>query len=601
MSGAESASVKSRAEVPEEHRWNMALLFASDAAWEAAFAALPSLVAPVEALRGRVTSGPEALRDAVIASDALEREVDRLRTYASHRSDEDTANTFYMGMKDRAQTAATECESRTSWLLPEIFAADEERLRSLVAAEVMAPYRRKMEQLLRDKPHTLSEAEELLLSRSSDALECAYKAFEMLTDADLRFGTVKNEAGEDVELTEGNYITFLMSYNRDVRKRAFEALYDGYAKVKNTLAATLDGQVRKQVFLARARKHKSALEASLHEDAVPPVIYDTLISAVHEALPAMYKYLALRKRCLGLEKLDMYDQHVPIVPDFKVEFPWPEAKRLVRESLSVLGPRYVAIIDEAFANRWIDIYENRGKRSGAYSGGCYDSPPYVLLNFTPDNHGLFTLAHELGHSAHTYLSNKSQPHMYAAYRIFVAEVASITNEGLLLHHLLQTTADKRLKAYLLNHLCNEYRTTVYRQTMFAEFEKLVHERVESGNALTQEDACGIYGRLNDLYYGPDVVADRRIALEWSRIPHFYYDFYVYKYSTSFAVSQKVVKDITSGVPGAVEHYLEFLSSGCTKDPLDLLAGIGVDLRKPDAIVDALGDFSDKVDQLSALL
>jgi oligoendopeptidase F len=322
---------------------------------------------------------------------------------------------------------------------------------------------------------------------------------------------------------------------------------------------------------------------------------------VHTALPAFYKYVGLRSRCLGLPVLDMYDHHVPLVSEFSLEVPYSLACSWLIDALKPLGPQYAEIVKRALSQRWIDVYENRGKRSGAYSGGCYDSPSYILMNYTPDIHGAFTLAHEMGHSVHSTLSNSTQPHIYSRYRIFVAEVASTVNEGLLLSHLLSTTSDTRLRAYLLNYKCNEFRTTVYRQTMFAEFEKLLHAKAEAGDPLTPKAINDMYFQLNKLYYGPGVVADKRIELEWARIPHFFLNFYVYKYSTSFAVSEKVVKDILSGRAGAVDNYLAFLKAGRSKEPMDLLSDLGVDLRKPDAIIDALQEFGKYVDQLSDLL
>jgi oligoendopeptidase F len=376
-------------------------------------------------------------------------------------------------------------------------------------------------------------------------------------------------------------------------------MYDTIGLYNNTLAATIDGQVKRQMFNARARKFPSALEASLHNDSVPKEVYNSLIDAVHQSLPSFYEYVALRKRCLKLDVLDMYDQHVPIMQDFKMEVPYETACTWIREALKPLGAEYSAVINQALTSRWVDVWENKGKKSGAYSGGCYDSPPYILMNYTPDVHGAFTLAHELGHSVHTYLSNKAQPHIYSQYRIFVAEVASTVNEGLLLDYLLKTSKDTRLKAFLLNHKCDEFRTTVFRQTMFAEFERDMHAKAESGTPLTPKTLNDMYYELNKLYYGPDVAGDKRIALEWSRIPHFYYNFYVYKYATSFSVAEKIVATI--GDPAAVQRYLTFLRSGKTKDPLELLTELGVDLRNPQVIVDALKNFAECTKALSALL
>eukprot|EP00727_Mastigamoeba_balamuthi_P007975 m51a1_g3799 putative oligoendopeptidase f (604) ;mRNA; f:208300-210292 len=594
---------KTRAEIEDKFKWDLSPVYATDAAWEADFSAVTPMLEPLLRLRGHLAESAANLALSFVTSDRLSRAIGKLYTYASHRLDEDTTNTHYMGMKDRVTSLDTEVDSKTAWVRPEVFAADPAVIEQLGKAPEMAPWANALCRMLRDRPHTLSDAEETLLSQAADALEVAQKTFGMLLNADMKFPNVVNDKGETIELTKGNFIQLLQSPNRDVRRGAFEAFYDTIDKVKNTLSATLDGQVKKQVFVAKARRFGSALEASLFKDAVQTSVYTSLIDAVHAALPRFYEYIRLRAQALGIEygKLDMWDQHVPFVSDAAMEVPWERACELVVEAVAPLGADYVALVRRAIAERWIDVYENAGKRSGAYSGGCYDSRPYVLMNFVPDIHGVFTLAHELGHSMHSYMTNHAQPHSESHYRIFVAEVASTVNEGLLLRHLLSTTKDDRLRAYLLNHKCEEFRTTVFRQTMFAEFEMLVHQMVEQGKPLTPKELNDTYYALNQLYYGPGVTCDRRIALEWSRIPHFYYDFYVYKYATSFSVAERVVSGIARGEPGALDRYMAFLRAGRTKEPLDLLADLGVDLRKPEVIVQALAEFSDNIEELSKLL
>jgi len=455
---------------------------------------------------------------------------------------------------------------------------------------------------LRDKPHTLSAAEERLLGMASDVLGSAGKIFSTLNDADLTFPVVKDENGKRKPLTHGNYINFLESPDRAVRKKAFTALYQTYKKFRNTFSATLYGDVKTHVYSAKIRNYPSALAASLHDDNIPEAVYNNLIGTVHQHLPKLFKYFGIRAKALGLKELDMYDLHCPLVPDYRMEIPWDQACKWVKEALKPLGEDYCAKLDQAFKKRWIDVLECKGKRSGAYSSGCYDSAPYILMNYTGTLSEVFTLAHELGHSMHSWYSNHTQDYHYADYSIFVAEIASTTNELLLHDYLLKNCAkDRNFKLYLLSHHADQFRGTIYRQTMFAEFEKMIHEKVEKEIPLTADELCQSYYELNKTYHAENVNPDQLVELEWARIPHFYYDFYVYKYATGLSAAAQLSKNILSGNAKKLEAYLGFLKAGSTKDVLDIMKDAGVDLSTPAPVDAALTEFGHTVEELAATL
>ncbi|RMD78155.1 MAG: oligoendopeptidase F, partial [Lentisphaerae bacterium] len=418
-----------------------------------------------------------------------------------------------------------------AWIRPEILSLPDAVLEKAIADPQLHPFRRKLQISLRDKPHTLDQEQEALLAQASEPLNTPVQAFSLLNNADLRFPEVHDENGEKVQLTHGNFIRFLESPQREVRREAFESLFGSYRDFRNTFAALLGGHVRKQIFLSRARKFPSALAASLHPDNIPQRVYETLIEVVHENLPVLQQYLELRRQVLKLPELEYYDLYVPMVPSLDLEIPYEQAQEWVLAAVEPLGEEYVTVCRNAFAERWIDVWETPGKRSGAYSSGCYDSPPYILMNYQNNLNSVFTLAHELGHSLHSWFSRQAQPHHYAQYKIFVAEVASTVNEALLSHYLLNTSTNNRIKAYLLNQKCEAFRTTVFRQTMFAEYEKLIHEQAENGQPLTADTLCETYRQLTQRYYAPGVRQHPLIEMEWARIPHFYYNFYVYKYAT----------------------------------------------------------------------
>lgn len=603
---------KRRDEIPEESKWNIQAMYSTEELWEADYKKASDLVSAFEnTFKGHLGDGAETLAEAFVKYYEMHRLVSKVYTYASHRSDEDLASSHQLALKSRARSLYVSLGAHTSWFDPEILALPDETISAYRAHPSLAVYQRPLNEILRYKPHTLSPAEERILALADDPLGCASKAYEVLLDADTTFPLVKAPEGYadadaegKIQLTRGNFIKLLESSDRAVRKEVYEAYYKEQAAVVNTYSALLDGQIRAHVFESRVRKHPSSLAWSLFGDNVDPKVYTSLIEAVHRAFPAFYRYVALRKRCLGVDKVAMYDVYVPLVNDVSPVVPFDKACEWLREALKPMGDDYLAIFEEARKERWMDVYENKGKRCGAYSGGCYDSAPYMLLNHNDTMDSAFTLVHEFGHSAHTYLSNKNQPYHLSEYKIFVAEVASTVNEMLLHHYLLgkvrgvDTPEAKAMRIYLLNERCNDFKATVFRQVMFAEFELLTHQKVEEGEALTADVLCEMYLNLNKAYFGEEVDSDKHISYEWTRIPHFYYNFYVYKYATSYCVAQKVAASIAAGEPGAVDRYKTFLKSGCTKDPMDLLRDIlGIDLTDPKVVQDSLEIFGKTVDDL----
>jgi len=593
--------LKSRNEIPEEMTWDLTPLYTSDDEWEKAFETFKTAENDLLKLKGKLADSAVNLATVLRLSDDVDRELSKLYVYVHLKADEDTADTTYMGMLDRIRARSVQISAALSWIEPELFAVSEKKITVFMKEDVMSPYLWAMELILRKKKHILSEGEEKILRLASEPLSTPSKTFGLLHNADMRFPEIGDEDGTQVELTHGNYVKFLENRNREIRKNAFHGMYNTYGKLRNTLASLLDGNIKRHVFNAKVRNFDSALKAALFGDNVDQEVYDNLTSTVHEYLPVFYKYVDLRRKMLNLEQLDMYDLYVPIVPKIKVEVTYEQASQWVTNALRPLGDEYVKIVQQAFTKRWIDVLECRGKRSGAYSSGCYDSFPYILLNYQGTLDHVFTLAHELGHSMHSFLSHQSQPHIYSQYAIFVAEVASTTNESLLHHYLMNTTDDPKLKAYLLNHLCDGFKGTVFRQTMFAEFEKMIHEKIEEGIPLTPDELNKTYFSLNKLYYGDGVHPHQKIELEWARIPHFYYNFYVYKYATGFSAAQAFSKKILAGDPVDVKQYLGFLKAGGSKYPLDILADAGVDLRTPQPIREALDEFDRYVDELSLAL
>ncbi len=596
-----SHKIPERRDIPEKMTWDLSLLYPDAGQWDADFGRLAELTAAFTAYRGRLAESPAVLEAALKALDELERLLDKLYTFAHLRHDENTVDGDARARERRVRGKAAEITAACAWFEPEIMAVDDAAMGRLLESPELAFYRTSLEELLRSKPHTLSETEERLLGNLSDILGAPDDIYETLTDADMRFGTVRNETGRKVELTHGNYLGLLESPERKVRRKAFRTMFSGYAGIVNTCAATLDGTVRRHVKSARLRHYDSALHAALFDDELPESLYTNLIAAVHEHIPALTAYLKLRKRVLKLDRLDMYDLFNPLLPAPRRRFSFDEARELVLKAFAVMGGEYVATVKRAFDERWIDVMECRGKRSGAYSSGCYDSAPYLLLNYQGTLNDVFTLAHELGHSMHSYCSNHHQQYHYANYSIFVAEVASITNELLLHDYLMKHCDDHKLEAALLAHLANEIRATIFRQTMFAEFELEIHRAVEADRTLTAAVLNETYRKLNDVYYGGAIKADKLIQYEWARIPHFYYNFYVFKYATGMSAALKFSRGILSGDAAAIERYFGFLKAGDSKPVLEIMGDAGVDLADKQVISDALSDFAAVIGKLEKAL
>lgn len=506
----------------------------------------------------------------------------------------------YQALSEKAKRLSVEAGEALSFIAPEILNLPEERLKELESHPELEPYRFTISELIRQKAHVLSLEEEALLAQVGNLSQAPSTIFGMINNADMKFPKIRDENGEEKELTHGNYIQFLESRDRDVRKRAFQAMYDTYAKQKNTLASTLNANITKNLFYAKVRKYPSALEMSLFADNIPVEVYTNLIDTIHEHLPLLHRYLDLRKRLLQVDELHMYDLFAPLVEEVDIKIDYEQAKQTVKESLMPLGEEYVSILQEGFDGGWIDVYENAGKRSGAYSWGAYGTHPYVLLNHKDNLNSMFTLTHEMGHAIHSYLSDRELPYRDAQYTIFLAEVASTLNEALLMDYLLKKTDDPKDKLYLLSYYADQFRTTVFRQTMFAEFEKIIHERAEAGESLTPQDFSQIYYDLNVKYHGKNMVVDQDIEMEWARIPHFYSSFYVYKYATGFSAATSFAKQILEQGDPAVERYLGFLKSGGSDYSINILRRAGVDMSSPEPIRQAMSVFEQVLDQMEEL-
>ncbi|MBQ6117174.1 MAG: oligoendopeptidase F [Oscillospiraceae bacterium] len=592
-----------RSEVPQELTWNLLDLFpGGDEAWLAEYEALKTMPEQAAAFRGVLGRSAEDLLRWFRTQDEASIRLERLYTYAACKGDEDTANSTYQDMRAKAIATLVAIQSAAAFAGPEIMAIDEDRLNLFyVAQPELETYRRSIYQIRRRKEHILSPAEEKLLAAAGEMANAPDHICSTFRDADLTFPDVPDGQGNPRQLTDGTFVPLLMSDDRVLRKNTFEAYYKRMGEFKNTVAATLDGQFKQLKFFADARGYNSTIEASLDATEVPVPVYLNLIEAVHNNLDKMYRYVALRKKMLGVDELHMYDVYTPIVADADAAITFQQAKETVLEALAVLGEDYIALLKEGFDNRWIDVYENVGKRGGAYSTGSGRPHPYVLLNHKDNLDSQFTLAHEMGHALHSYHSTKYQPTNTADYVIFVAEVASTCNEVLLMRHLLNKTTDKKQRAYLINHFLDQFKGTVYRQTMFAEFELAMGRMAESGQALTADALSEKYHALNKLYFGPDMVSDDGIALEWARIPHFFYNYYVFQYATGFSAAVAIANRILSEGAPAVADYKKFLSGGSSTDPISLLKIAGVDMSSPEPVNSALALFGELVDELESLL
>ena len=593
--------IPKRSEVPEEFTWNLKDLFESDELWLKEMDELKAKAKEAASFEGRLGESAEMLLKYFRESDDLSVRLSTFYGYASQKGDEDTSNSFYQDLRGKAMSVYVAIASASAFADAEIMAIPEETLNRFFEEEPeLETYRRPIEKIRRKAAHILSAKEEALLAAAGEISNAPEHIGSMLRNADLKWGNVTDSEGNSHPLSNGSFVPLLESPDREFRKKVFEAYYDRLGEVKNTIAATLDGQFKQLMFFQRARKYSTTLEAALDRTEVPESVYHNLIQTVHDNLPAMYRYVQLRKKLLGVDELHMYDVYTPIVAEAAKEIPYEEAKATILKALSVLGTDYTDLLKTGFDNRWIDVYENVGKRSGAYSSGSARVHPYVLMNYKDNLDSQFTLAHEMGHSLHSYYSIHTQPVCTSHYVIFVAEVASTVNEVLLINYLLAHTTDKKERGYLINHFLDQFKGTVYRQTMFAEFELAMGQMAEAGTALTADALCAKYHELNKLYFGPDMISDDGIALEWARIPHFFMNYYVFQYATGFCAAVAIARRIlTEGAP-AVEDYKKFLSSGSSMDPISLLKIAGVDMSTPEPVHEALTYFGSLVDEMAQL-
>lgn len=590
-----------RADADPKYTWALEDIYPSDEAWDAAYAEAQNFSRQISAFRGRLSTSARTLLEFLQLGETISVAFDSLYGYAQRRSDEDTAVSKYQGMSSKAISLMVAVDAAGSFETPELLAIPDEKLDQFYQElPELTVYRTYLDNLRRKRAHILSDAEEKLLASAGEISQSPDTIYSMFADADLKFPPAVDSAGNEHELTHGSYIPLMHSTDRVLRKSAFQSLYSMYGKFRNTAAAILTAQVKQLKFHADARRYPSTLHMSLDSSNVPTEVYTNLIQAVHDNMQPMYRYVALRKKLLGVDELHMYDLYTPIVADADEKIPYEQAKETVLRALAPLGEDYLNILREGFDNRWIDVYENVGKCSGAYSAGLRVHP-YVLMNYADTLDSMFTLAHEMGHAIHSYLSNKNQPVIYSDYVIFVAEVASTCNEALLMQYLLNNTTDPRKRAYLINYFLEQFRTTLYRQTMFAEFELEINRRNEAGESLTAEVYNRIYHDLNVRYFGDGIVIDPEIDLEWARIPHFYYDYYVYQYATGYAAAIALSRRILREGEPAVRDYLEFLSGGCSKDPISLLRGAGVDMATTQPITEALRLFDELIDEMEQLL
>lgn len=587
-----------RAEVPEALKWKLTDLYASDEQWEAQVAEIDRMSETIAQYRGKLGESASTLTEFFQKQDTLLNKLSRVYVYANQSYHQDTADTHYQAYVAKAESVKVDVLSALSFADPEILSIPQETMEQFYKdAPELEQYRRAIEVITRRREHTLSAEEENILAAAGELAAGPENTFSMFNNADIKFPYITDVEGNRIQITHANFIRFLNDKDRSLRKQVFRGVYDTYAKWGNTVASVFVSNLKQENFFAKMRKYPSVRAMHLSEGNIPETVYDNLIETVHRHLPDMHRYMALRKKILGVEHLHMYDLYVPLVPDADQTIPYEEAKENVAKALAPMGKAYTDILREGYENGWIDVVANANKRSGAYSWGAYGTHPYVLLNQQDDLDSMFTLAHEMGHAIHTYYSDKTQPYRYSGYLIFVAEVASTCNECLLNHYLLEHETEAKNRNYILNHYLENFRTTLFRQTMFAEFEKIVHEKTALGESLTKDELNKIYHDLNVRYYGPDVVVDNEIDYEWMRIPHFYTAFYVYQYATGFSAAVAFSKKILEEGQPAVDRYVkEFLSGGCSKDPIDLLAAAGVDMSTPHPVEDALSVFAKYLDE-----
>ena len=592
--------IRTRREQSIQDTWNLRDLYDTEDCFGEDVKRLEILMKDFSSGQGTAGSGAASLLSILRLYEEMNQIFEKLYVYANQKAHEDMADARYQKMSKEMQVMATRLSQAEAWLEPEILALPPEKLEGYFEdEEQLGDYRRFVDQITRKRSHILDAQGEALLSRVNELGQAPSDIFAMFNNADIRFPQAEDGNGEKQELTQGTYISCLESRDRVLRKHAFEALYSVYGQFVNTLAATYYANAKQADFFARERHYRNAMEEALDGSSIPTSVYEKLVEAVHDRLPAMHRYVRLRKKMLGLDELHMYDVYVPMVKAPEKKYTFSEAKEMVTRGLAPLGEDYQKLLQEGFDGRWIDVYENQGKRTGAYSWGAYGTHPYVLLNFHGTLNDVFTLAHEMGHALHTWHSNEAQPYLYAGYRIFVAEVASTCNEALLIRDLMDRTEDREEKMYLINHFLEQFKGTMFRQTMFAEFEMITHDMVNKGGVLTAQQLCDTYLELNRKYFGEDMVSDDEIAYEWARIPHFYTPFCVYQYATGFAAAIAISSRILSDEPGIIEKYKKFLSGGSSMDPIDLLKICGVDMSSGEPVLAALDVFEEYLEKLEA--
>lgn len=595
-------SLPARSEINLEDTWDLSKLFPNDEAWETGLQELEDRIHGYQDFKGKLGDGASFLAACLKYDSLSERLAERLANYAYLKMVEDQTDSTYQRLMGRLQNIATRASEAASYIRPEIMAIPDDDLSAFLADPEMELYQLLIERMVRYKQYTLSDREEQIIAMQGEMAGAAGKIFRQLLDADLKFGLVENEKGESIELTQSTFSQFLESSDRNVRRKAFKQFYEQFQSHENAFAASLHGSVQKDVYYARVRGYDSCLQQALFADNVPLTVYDNLIATVRKHLPTLYKFYDLRRRKMNLDAIHHYDTYVPIISEIEKHHSWDEASQVIIQSLAPLGDEYCSTLNAGLTGRWCDRYPNQNKQSGAFSYGSYDGDPYIMMNYKPTVlRDVFTLAHEAGHSMHSFFSTQNQPFEYHSYTIFVAEVASTFNEQLLTHHLLENAADDRERAYLINNEIDDIRATIIRQTMFAEFEKTIHAMVENGEPLTVDALKETYGKLLRDYFGPDFVIDDELPLECLRIPHFYRSFYVYKYATGLSAAIALSQKVLNGGSPELDAYLGFLKSGCSKFPLDLLRDAGVDLETPEPVEAAMSKFATLVDQLDQLL
>ena len=594
-----------RSDIPDEYKWNLSDIYATDADWEKDFAKIKGETPKIAAMAGGLDKSSKNLLSCLQLDSELSIVMNKLYAYANMKSHEDTTNPVYQALSDRAGTLGTELSAASSFITPEIIAIPEKRLKELMDdpkyAKDFNDYRFMIKEIVRLKAHVLSPREEILLAKAGNMADTPDNTFSMHTNADMRFPYIKDDSGKRVELTEERYLKYITSSKQSVRKAAFNALFETYGKSKNTLGATFNGMLKASRFYSEARKYDSDIARALSGSNIPMSVYDNLVDTIESNLAPLHRYMALRKKVLGLDELHIYDVYAPLVKNPYKDIPWEESKNIAVKSLQPLGADYMTDFEKALSRGWIDVYSNRGKRGGAYSWGVYSVHPFILLNYNGEFSDVMTTVHEMGHAMHSFYSNKHQPYPTSSYTIFCAEVASITNEELTMQHLLDTERDKKKRIYLLNQRLERMRTSVYRQVMFASFEREVHARSARGENTTADELCKIWKGLNEKYFGPDVIIDDGISMEWARIPHFYSPFYVYQYATSSAAAAALAKQILNEGAPARERYLEFLRSGGSDYSIELLKRAGVDMSTPKPVLDLIDIFSKTLDEMESLI